>query len=282
MNMIIVPWAHYYLYERNIVETTPFTDLTPRVPPPWPFDEAGALNMESGIHQEPEDAKHADIVLRFLTENDLDRLFETHLEIIQTLSHPHLLRPDAKEFMAAHLTRRGRTIGAFAGDRLVGYAVVSFPMRDSDNLGSSAGLSAEEKLRVAHFDGTGVVKQYRGRRIPRFMNKFRAGYAACTGYTHLMVTCAPMNIPNLKNLMAVGFGVVDFTVKYGGMDRLVAYCNLQRPFSVQEENMAHHVSIKDRDGLKAAIDEKRLGLALGEKHGETTIVFTEANTAQNL
>lgn len=238
--------------------------------------------MESGAHGEPEDAEHAGITLKFLTENDLDRLFETHLEIVQTLPHPHLLRPDTKEFMAAHITQRGRTLGAFAGDRLVGYSVLSFPMRDADNLGSSAGLSADEQLRVAHFDGSGIIKQYRGRHIHRFMNEIRTRYAACTGYTHLMATCSPMNFYSLKSLMAAGFQVIDFIVKYGGMDRLVVYRNLLRPFSVQEGNATHHVGIGDCGALKAAIDQKRLGLALGEKHGETTIVFTEANMARNL
>ena len=156
--------------------------------------------------------------------DDLDKLVALHHKIIAALPAKQIFRSDDLSFMEANLHRRGRTVGAFLRGKLIGYAVISFPKGDTDNLGELAPINESDIIRVAHYDGAAVDPDYRGNNLHRFMNTIRGDYAIAAGYYHLMGTVSPLNPYSLGNHLLAGFELVDFATKYDVISFLLINC----------------------------------------------------------
>ena len=204
-------------------------DTGARIPPPWLSDQTALLafsksQWQSSIlkREDPSETSYG-VTLRFLTSDDLSDLVELHQTVLRNLPHRHIFRSDQPDFLADHIERRGATVGAFSEGRMLGYAIVSFPHQDPDNLARFTDLSADEALRVAHFDGAAVHPDFRGNRLHKTMNQIRGHYALLAGYHHLMGTVSPLNPYSLGNHLDAGFQVIGQAVCYGDMQRYIIH-----------------------------------------------------------
>ncbi|WP_297018938.1 GNAT family N-acetyltransferase [Thalassospira sp.] len=182
------------------------------------------------------------VTLRFLETADLNDLVELHQAVVANLPDRHIFRSDQPDFLADHIERRGATVGAFKEGRLIGYAVVSFPYQDPDNLARFTDLPADEALRVAHFDGAAVHPDFRGNHLHQTMNQIRGHYALLAGYHHLMGTVSPLNPYSLGNHLGAGFQVIGHAVCYGDMQRYIIHrkghpTSLQRPRNPEDKEL---------------------------------------------
>ena len=168
-------------------------------------------------------------VMRFVQEDDLDRLYELHLAVVSGLHHPHAFRSDSRSFMEQQIERRGRTVGVFCGDDLVAYAAISFPDGDPDNLGRDLPLPDSELGTVANYDGSAVHRLYRGNQFQRRMTDVRHRYALLHGRHHILGTVSPFNPVSLQNFLALGCRVKAVKTKYGSMLRLIIHRDLREP-----------------------------------------------------
>ncbi|NIZ03760.1 GNAT family N-acetyltransferase [Thalassospira lucentensis] len=200
-----------------------------RIPPPWPIDDAALFafredqwHSQVSKRTEPSD-KHHDVVLRFLSHDDLAELVDLHRKVVENLPDREIFRADRPDFIADHISRRGATVGSFVGNQLIGYAIVSFPHKDADNLSRFTELSAQSALRVAHFDGAAVHPNFRGSSLHQTMNRIRGHYALLAGYHHLMGTVSPLNPYSLGNHLRTGFRVKAHAICYGDMRRYIIH-----------------------------------------------------------
>lgn len=254
-----------------------FVDFSHRVPPPWDydvvaFDQWGKRHFETRVcPRQADSAESYTATVRFLTERDFDALEELHHKVVTALPKAEIFRADTSDFLKAHFSRRGRTVGTFLGDQLIGYAVVSFPLNDRDNLGDLARLGPEDKKRVAHFDGAVVDPAFRGSELHRFMNSIRGHCAVLAGYHHLMGTVSPSNPYSLQNHLSAGFEAIGFEQKYGGVDRLIIYRD-GRMSSSGSDHCDEQVALTDREVLKKRIKQGLVGTKL-EKTDNGYIIF---------
>ncbi len=184
--------------------------------------ESGTWHCELRLRNDPQ---HRDLpcMIRFLGQADLDALHALHRHVVERLPHPAIFRADGRGFMVRHIAERGRTLGAYHDSELVGYAVLSFPRHDSDNLGLDLGFRGNRLLRTANYDGSAVHPRYRGNRLHRRMNALRAEYAIAAGYNQLFGTVSPLNSYSLRNHLTAGFFIKHFLIKYGGVERFLIH-----------------------------------------------------------
>ena len=90
--------------------------------------------------------------LRALDARDLPALLALHAAVMRALPDPGLFRlfGGPERFLSDHLGARGESLGAFAGERLVGYGSVTRPAAgDLDNYARDLGWTPERAGRVA-------------------------------------------------------------------------------------------------------------------------------------
>jgi hypothetical protein len=130
----------------------------------------GVLRRKDGLVAAPYE-------VRVLNEDDHPRLRALHHEVVAAVAEGMVAR-ESDEFLARNLGPGGSTFGVLVGDELVGYAILSFPRGDDDNL---AAPWAPDPRRCACLDGAGVLPAWRGNRLQRLLTgcrEHRAGAAA--------------------------------------------------------------------------------------------------------
>jgi hypothetical protein len=215
------------------------------IPPPWPFDAEAMKAVEDTVLYSNvtcrSDGGEQRAVIRFLTAADVDAAEELNLSVLCHLPHPHILRREGRDYFAQHLGERGRCIGAFCGEQMIAFTVLSFPRDEPDNLGIDLGFAREKRLRVCHLELSGVHPDYRGHQLHRTMNILRACFAGAAGYYHLCGTVSPRNPYSLSNHIAGGMTVRKLVQKYGGMDRYVIYRDYQRGLTLLPKASASEI-----------------------------------------
>lgn len=166
-------------------------------------------------------------VMRFVTADELDKLYALHQTVVAALPNPHLFRSDSRSFMDKQIESRGRTFGVFCDDDLVGYAAISFPDGDPDNLGRDLPLPENELGNVADYDGSAVHPDYRGNDLQKLMTGMRHRWALRHDRWHILGTVSPFNAFSLRNFLALGCRVKNIKQKYGGMLRLIIHLDLR-------------------------------------------------------
>ena len=165
--------------------------------------------------------------MRFLREDELDEAFRLHQLVVSGMKHPHMFRADTKSFMAQQIERRGRTVGTFCDGRLAGYAAISFPDGDPDNLGRDLPLPEAEIAHGADYDGSAVHPDFRGNRLQLRMTDIRHRYALAHDRYHILGTVSPLNPVSLSNFLGFGCRVKNFMIKYTDMQRFIIHRDLR-------------------------------------------------------
>lgn len=171
--------------------------------------------------------------MRFLEESELDEAYELHQFVVSGMKHPHMFRADSKTFMAQHIECRGRTVGTFCDGRLAGYAAISFPDGDPDNLGRDLPLPEAEIAHVADYEGSAVHPDFRGNRLQLKMTDMRHRYALAHDRYHILGTVSPLNPVSLSNFLGFGCRVKNFMIKYDDMQRFIIHRDLRDEVSTE-------------------------------------------------
>jgi hypothetical protein len=165
--------------------------------------------------------------MRFLREDELDEAYRLHQIVVSGVAHPHMFRADSRDFMAQQIARRGRTVGTFCDGRLAGYAAISFPDGDPDNLGRDLPLPDAELDHLADYDGSAVHPDFRGNRLQKRMTFIRHKYALAHDRYHILGTVSPLNPVSLSNFLGLGCRVKNLKTKYAGMLRFIIHLDLR-------------------------------------------------------
>ncbi|HEX7686351.1 MAG TPA: hypothetical protein VF453_01535, partial [Burkholderiaceae bacterium] len=118
--------------------------------------------------------------LRALDARDLPALLALHAAVMRALPDPGLFRlfGGPERFLSDHLGARGESLGAFAGERLVGYGSVTRPAAgDLDNYARDLGWTPERAGRVALLSAAMVDPGSRGQGLHRALIAARIALA---------------------------------------------------------------------------------------------------------
>ena len=167
---------------------------------------------------------------RRLGPHDLARVLALHDAVHRAAPVEGLFVRETPGFFAAHLGRDGHILGLEAPDgTLVCYGVLGLPQADADeNFGHDLGLTAADRARVCHLDGTAVLPALRGRGLQRHMTRRRLALARAAGRDIALSTAAPGNAWSLANLTAEGLRVVALLEKYTAL-RLMLRADAAEP-----------------------------------------------------
>lgn len=143
----------------------------------------------------------------------------------QSLPDPDLFQCETEGYYARALAAAGgAAFGAFDGDRMAGFGLVTFPGAHPDNLCHDLPDASIDPGEVAHLDGSAAQPAYRGHGIQQRLSGLRIAYAAARGARHFLMTVSPGNPYSLRNHLNHGnFRVRALKRKYRGVWRLILY-----------------------------------------------------------
>ena len=171
-------------------------------------------------------------VLRALAPADLPALHALHAAVLRALPDPTMFRlfGGAEKFLSDHLGARGRSLGVFAQDELVGYGSLTRPAPDDiDNYAVDLGWPAERAGRVALLSAAMVHPSHRTRGLHRTLIASRIALARDLGVPELLVRAAPANAVSRRTLLSFGFAVAWLGVQREGSLRHVLWRPIDGP-----------------------------------------------------
>lgn len=136
-----------------------------------------------------------------------------------------VVRPDTLATFNDHLGDNGCILGAFQGQQLLAYGMLSFQSELCQQLAEQ--LTPPSTLEtLAVLDGAACHPTWRGKHLHQQLVQQRLKWAQQLGYQSIIATVSPHNLPSLRNLMRAGFCVQRAIQAYQGLERLLL---LHRP-----------------------------------------------------
>ena len=221
--------------------------------------------------------------LRELTHTDLPALLELNRAVVAALADPGLFRlfGGADSFLADHLGARGRSLGVFAQDHLVGYSSLTRPGPDDlDNYAVDLGWAPERAGRVALLSAAMVHPAHRVRGLHRALIAGRMALARGLGVQELLVRAAPANAVSRRTLLSHGFAVAWLGVQREGSLRHVLWRPIDEPAwsaPASGEPELAWVSAEDLAEQQRLLAEGWLGVRM--RPGDPALGFVRAATA---
>jgi hypothetical protein len=210
--------------------------------------------------------------VRLLNCGDLEELFALHQLILSKVPHPHVLRPDKRDFMEKNLQSRGVTFGAFCRGELISYSVVALPGPDEESPSVDLPMAGIDPARIAVYDGSGVHPSFRGNHLHAALNQMRREYAVRSGRFHLMGTVSVFNPFSLSNHLGEGFFVKGIKEKYGGMIRLIIHEDTRtKPNRIGKEEQV--VTIEDVHSHFEVISGGMWGFSVSRKEESSSVRY---------
>lgn len=181
----------------------------------------------------------AGLSARMLGPGDLAGLLALRREVVGGLADEdwYVLEPD--RFAADHLGPNGETVGLFADDALVAYAMLGLPPGEPDAAGAPpadpapdpmadrAGVPAAERGLVAHLASTMVRADRRGCGLHKWLIRQRLARCAALGRVHVMAMVSPRNPASWHNLMRYGLAIHALAPLEGDRLRYLLYRDLR-------------------------------------------------------
>lgn len=181
-----------------------------------------------------------------------------HQEALRFLAKPGLVRTDSEVFFADHFTGQGRTLGVFAHDQLIAYAILALPTGPDyryDRFVEDLGLPASDWRRMAQLIGVAVLPEWRGNRLHQRLCEWRMELAHASRRWHVAAVSAPGNPYSWRNLLAVGLRIKGIKLLGGDQLRYLFYTDLR---GLPPLNPATDVTVE-----VSAVAEQRILLARG-------------------
>ena len=143
-----------------------------------------------------ETAEPFEYFVEFLTVKHVPQLASLQHVILEVAPKPLPLYVRDEPFFAKCASECGCVVGAWHGDRLIGYAVLYVPRHGEENYGTDLGLPDDELRYVGHLAGSGVEPLYRGNKIQSLLVDARAVFAESAGYYHVCGGSAASRMAN--------------------------------------------------------------------------------------
>lgn len=157
--------------------------------------------------------------IRRITAGEVPQVFALMKDVVARMPSKSLFAADDEAYLYAHVEELGEVYGAFEGDNLVAYSVLSYPGHQEWNLGSEFGVPKAELDKVAVLDATVVHESARGRGLQRTFTQLREKRAREHGSLYLYSTVHPDNTPSRRNLEEAGLTLQFTRPMYGGSMR---------------------------------------------------------------
>ena len=204
---------------------------------------------------------------------DLPSLMGLQELVRQSLPDPQMFQCEDEAYYARVIAGSGAGFGAFDGQVMAGYGIVTFPGVHPENLCHDVPALTVDPTEVAHLDGSAVDPRYRGLAIQQRLSVLRVAFAADRGARHFFMTVSPRNPHSLRNhLNGGGFHVRALKQKYGGVWRLILHRELdsEEPTTVGEQARC---PLEDLDAHQKLLDAGFAGIRLVEYGGGWHIAY---------
>jgi GNAT superfamily N-acetyltransferase len=216
--------------------------------------------------------------LRLLSSFHLEGVMALREQVLAQLPDADLYvrEHDERGFVAAHLGgmagAQGETIGAFDGDRLIGYAMLGLPAPgDPDNLGLHLPQAAGRLGQVAHIASCMVLPECRGHGLQRVMLGARLLLAQAHGRTICAGMVSLHNHASRRNLMREGLRIMHVG-QVAGLQRQILALRLGQPWTFATEQ-AQLVGSTDYARQCALAQAGWCGVSALEGQGQDMLVF---------
>lgn len=201
--------------------------------------------------------------VRFLDASALAAVRHIHQEGLRRIAEPGLIRTDSDAFFAAHFGGAGRTLGVYADDTLIAYAILGIPTGPDypyDRFGDDLGLPDAERTRVGQLIGVGVLPEWRGNGLHFQLCQWRLDLGRAAGCWHAAAVSAPGNPHSWRNLLAVGLRIEKLKLLGGDKLRYLFHADL-RAAPPLDPATAVAVAAMDLAGQRALLERGYQGYA---------------------
>lgn len=176
------------------------------------------------------DGQYHPVEIVLMGEQHLPQIVELQSHVVQTLDEVELYYPDPTELLRKALVDHGATVGAFVGERLVGFRSVLFAGNADDNLGIDYGLTGDDLMKVAHLERAAVTPEFRGNSLQMRMTSHALKLIhRLSGIRYLFSTVSPKNYASMEDKFTFNMLVVQLKKKYADYWRYIFYQNLETP-----------------------------------------------------
>lgn len=155
---------------------------------------------------------------------DADALAGIIDTVYQQMEHPSWFMPDDADYIRKLMNPGQGLVWKAVEEETGAYAgvfMLLFPGETKENLGNDAGLSEEERQKVAHVESVAILPEYRGHGLQYRMMQMAETVARKKNYAYLLCTVHPENRFSRNNMVKMGFHSVVTKEKYGGFLREV-------------------------------------------------------------
>jgi RimJ/RimL family protein N-acetyltransferase len=176
--------------------------------------------MDESLTLHHKDGGNLRVDIRACGPQDLEEVVALQRAVMGDVAHSELYAPTSREEFEESL-RLDHALGAYDGQRLIGYSQLLSLRETSRNLAHDLGDPPEVGRVSATWDGVFVDARYRGYGIMAEFGRIQDGIARAMGAQRILVCVSPENAASLRSIENCGFERVREMALYGGRRRLV-------------------------------------------------------------
>ena len=210
----------------------------------------------------------------FITQLDMEHLSvicELQQEVYESLPDQSVLQPLSTEEFEFILNGNGLMIGAYVGERLIGFRAVLNPPIDDEHLGYDCGIDEDQFHRVLYQEISNVSPKYRGYGLQKTLAKIIMKQIDLESYGYICSTVKPYNIPSLKDKFSQGLVIKGLKIKYVDKLRYVFYKDLQHELPSFKEKSV--VPMGHTFEQQLLLKQGYIGTAMYEDQNDWFIVY---------
>lgn len=141
----------------------------------------------------------AEVTVRLLTTDDIDRLEQTH-ERTRTMMPKGVVAHDDRAFLLERI-RHGVALGYLSGEEIIAYGLLGLPDQPGGELGRLIADASLHTRPVGELDGVGVLPEWQGNGLHFEMLAWRIRAATTLGRRDALATVSPDNLYSLPNML---------------------------------------------------------------------------------
>lgn len=217
--------------------------------------------------------KRESLEVRLLSEEYVDELLQVQNVIVETMPRKDLYYPETRENYYRWLSNQenGFGLGAFTGNKMVGYFVLYYPGDHDENLGLEIDINSQELNQVARWGLIAVESKYRQSGIVREMVNQGIEILQKRQRRHFCGTVSPHNYSSLKMVFGYGFTIKKIVDKFGNLTRCIVHRDMDKPISSLIDSVA--VDHNDVETQKYLITQGFYGYSLCKNDGGYYILY---------
>ena len=238
-------------------------------------------------HRSADPSAPAGVLVRTLSEADFNALIAIRRQVAAGLADVDCYVLEPEHFVRAHLGERGETVGLFAYDRLIAFAMLGSPHYDglnrpmaadpmaADPMADALRLPATERGAVAHLASSMVLPGWRGGGLHKWLIRYRLARCAALGRRHVMAMVSPRNVASWHNLMRHGLTIRAIAPLEGDRLRYILYRDL-RGEEADGPQGAEYASLADLNRQRALLATGYRGVGMTRAGGDVRLLYRKA------